>query len=320
MEDWRDADPGLVQTLYARERERWRRDLWWETEASWAIVEEGRRLGHVPGWILRDSAGTVLGWTFYVMHERELQIGGLTADRAVDLRQLLDRVLASPEASLATSMSGFIFPAVPSLVSALSRRRFAVRQSLYLSKPLPAAEPTGAAVQTAFRLRPFVDRDMLGAVRLLAAAYDGEPGAQCFAPRGRLEEWVRYVRQLIETPACGTFQRSASLVAEDPATLRLAGLVLCTQLSAETAHVAQLVVGQHARRQRLGEALLVRASAESSLTGATRLTLMVDEGNARARSLYARHQFTQVSAFAFGRRRVQVRHGAPLVVPHRIAV
>jgi len=320
MEDWRDAEPGLVQALYAREQERWRRDLGWDTEGSWAIVEEGRTLGHVPGWILRDDDGTVLGWTFYVLHEGELQIGGLTADRAVDLRQLLDRVLDSPEASLAASMSGFIFPAVPSLVSALGRRRFIVRQSLYLSTPLPADEPAGAAPQTAFRLRPFGERDMLGAVRLLAAAYEGEPGAQCFAPRGRLEEWVRYVRQLIETPACGTFQRSASLVAEDPATLRLAGLVLCTRLSAETAHVAQLVVGQHARRQGLGDALLARASVESSVAGATRMTLMVDEGNTRALALYARHHFTQVSAFAFGRRRVQVRHGMPLPSSRRIAV
>jgi ribosomal protein S18 acetylase RimI-like enzyme len=320
MEDWRDADPDVVQALYAREQERWRRDLGWDTEGSWAIVEAGRTLGHVPGWILRDEEGTVLGWTFYVVHEGELQIGGLTADRAVDLRLLLDRVLGSPEASLAGAMSGFIFPAVPSLVSALARRRFAVRRSLYLSKPLaPAAEALDAG-HAAFRVRPFSGRDMLAAVRLLAGAYEGEPGAQCFAPRGRLEEWVRYVRQLIETPACGVFLPSASLVAEDPATGRLAGLVLATRLSADTAHVAQLVVGPHARRQGLGEALLGRASAEASQVGAAHLTLMVDEGNARARALYARHQFTELSAFAFGRRRVQVRHGIPLPTSRRIAV
>jgi ribosomal protein S18 acetylase RimI-like enzyme len=320
IEDWRDADPDLVQTLYARERERWQRDLGWDTEASWAIVEAGRTFGHVPGWILRDPDGSVLGWTFYVLHEGELQIGGLTAERAVDLRRLLDRVLDSPEASLATSMSGFIFPAVPSLVSALARRRFAVRRSLYLSKPLQAAGEAPAAAIAGFRLRPFSDRDMLGAVRLLASAYEGEPGAQCFAPRGRLDEWVRYVRQLIETPACGVFLREASLVAEEVGTGRLAGLVFSTRLAPETAHIAQLVVGRQARRQGLGEALLARACAEASQAGATQLTLMVDEENARARSLYARHQFSQMSAFAFGRRRVQVRHGVPLSAPRRIAV
>jgi ribosomal protein S18 acetylase RimI-like enzyme len=320
LEDWRDAEPDLVQALYARERERWQRDLGWDTEASWQIVEAGRTLGHVPGWILRDADGSVLGWTFYVLHEGEVQIGGLTAERAVDLRRLLDRVLDSPEALLATSMSGFIFPAVPSLVSALARRRFAVRRSLYLSKPLAAGEPDPAAAPPAFRVRPFTDRDMIGAVRLLAGAYEGEPGAQCFAPRGRLDEWVRYVRQLIETPACGVFLREASLVAEETAGGRLVGLVLSTRLAAGTAHIAQLVVGQQARRQGLGDALLVGACAEATRAGATQMTLMVDEGNARARSLYARHLFTEKSAFAFGRRRVQVRHGVPFATPRPVAV
>jgi ribosomal protein S18 acetylase RimI-like enzyme len=128
------------------------------------------------------------------------------------------------------------------------------------------------------------------------------------------------VRQLIETPACGVFLRAASLVAEERATGRIAGLVLSTRLSAETAHVAQLVVGPNARRQGLGDALLGRASAEASQAGSTRMTLMVDEGNARALALYARHQFAEQSAFAFGRRRVQVRHGIPLPSSRRIAV
>ena len=243
LEDWRDADAMVVDDLYAQERRRWLDDLSWDTPAAWAIVEEGRARGTVPGWILRDSRGVVRGWAYYVLFDGELQIGGLTAKRAIDFRELVDGVLASPEASLATTLSCFVYPAPGSLVSALRRRRFAVRRSLYLARPLSAQDGAGPAPRADLRVRAFRESDLLGAVRLLAAAYEGAPGAVSFAPHGRLDEWVRYVRQLMDTHGCGRFLADASFAAEDPATGRLVGLVLTTSLALETAHVAQVVVG-----------------------------------------------------------------------------
>ena len=311
VEDWRDTSRDTVAALFVAEEERWQRLLGWDTRASWAIVEEGRLRGHVPGWILREPGGAVRGWAFYILHDGDLQIGGLTASRATDLRQLLDRVLDSPEASLATSVSAFVFPAPPSLISAFARRRFAVRSSLYLSRALTGLDGNVPDLPAGLRVRPFADRDVFPAVRLLASAYEGVPGAECFAPHGRLDEWVRYVRQLIDSPACGRWLASSCLVADDPADGRLVGAVLTTALSSETAHVAQLVVSRSARGLGVGDTLLTRACAAAGRSGYTAMTLMVDEDNAPARRLYGRQHFSARSEFLSARRRGQVRMVLP---------
>jgi ribosomal protein S18 acetylase RimI-like enzyme len=313
LEDWRDAGVDDVARLYETERQRWLETLGWDTSISWSIVEEGRRRGYVPGWILRDTAGTVLGWTYYVLHETDLQVGGLTANRAVDVRRLLDRILDSPEASLATSVSGFVFPAPASLVSALIRRRFAVRRSWYLSRTLTALKPDHALDVPEIRFRLFAERDVFPAMRLLASAYEGVVGAECFAAHGRLDEWMRYVRQLIDTPACGQWLRGASFVAEEVSGARLTGLVLASTLSPDTAHVAQLVVARHGRGKGIGDGLLTRASLAARAEGCSAITLMVDQDNAPARRLYERDGFTTRSAFIYARRRGHVR--TPAFVP-----
>jgi ribosomal protein S18 acetylase RimI-like enzyme len=305
FEDWRDADDRTVEALVAAERDRWLLALRWDTGASWAIVDEGRRRGHVPGWILRERSGAVAGWTYYLLHEGELQIGALSAPRATDLRRLLDRVLDAPEASLASTVSAFVFPAPPPLLSALTRRRFAVRRSLYLSRTLDAAAP--AVDPPLPRVRPFAGRDLFPAVRLLAAAYQGVAGAECFAAHGRPDEWARYLRQLVETPACGRWLADASFVVADDTGDRLRGLVLTTAVSGTTAHIAQLVVAREVRGQGVADALIDRAGRAAAVSGHTAMTLMVDEGNAAARRLYARQRFVETSAFVAARRRGQVR-------------
>ncbi len=306
VEDWRDAEPAVVGNLFETEAARWDRSLEWDSRASWAIVEDGRRRGNVSGWILRSGTGEVHGWTYYLLHDGELQIGGLTATRSSDYRLLLDRVLDSPEASRAAWVSAFVFPALPSLVSALSRRRFAVRRSLYLRRVL-APGLDNPTLPEGRRLRRFASRDTFPAARLLATAYDGVPGAGCFAPHGRLDEWAQYLRQLIETPACGHWLPEASFVVEDPGSLRLAAAVLVTRLSAVAAHVAQIAVAADARGQGLGDLLLAHAGTAAISAGHSCMTLMVDEENAAARALYARHGFEERSAFVYARRRGQVR-------------
>ncbi|MDO8837274.1 MAG: N-acetyltransferase [Vicinamibacterales bacterium] len=306
VEDWRDAEPAVVETLFETEAARWDRALEWDSRASWAVVEAGRRRGHVSGWLLRASTGDVQGWTYYLLHDGELQIGGLTASRSSDYRLLLDRVLDSPEASRASWVSAFVFPAPPSLVSALSRRRFAVRRSLYMRKVLTPV-PDEPVLPPGLRLRRFAARDTFPAARLMATAYDGVPGAACFAPHGRLDEWARYLRQLIDTPACGRWLPEASFVVEDPGSSRLTGAILVTRLSAVAAHVAQIAVAAEARGQRLGDALLTHASAAAVAGGHSCLTLMVDDENTAARTLYARHGFEERSAFVSARRRGQIR-------------
>ena len=80
-QDWRDAPTHDIAALVDTERRRWLDAHKWDTAASFAIVEQGRRAGAVPGWLVRGTDGAIEGWTYYVLHDGALQIGGVTASR-----------------------------------------------------------------------------------------------------------------------------------------------------------------------------------------------------------------------------------------------
>lgn len=311
LQDWRDADEREVAELYGAETLRWRERLGWDTSPSWAIVETGRRLGHVPGWIARNAEGAVMGWTYYILHDLTLQIGGLVSRRPSVARELLDAALGGPEASMARALSCFIFPDSEGVASALSRLRFSVRDTLYLAKPLdgpPLPVRQGAPVPRRWR-----DTDLAPVVRLLAASYEGVPGAACFAPGGRREEWAHYTTQLVHTPACGRFEPSLSFCVAEPGPIdasRIAAGVLTTRLSPETAHIAQVAVDPTHRRRGLAERLMAEVCVAAKVSGAREVTLMVDAGNSAARALYARAGFVERARFLYGRRGARTRIAA----------
>jgi ribosomal protein S18 acetylase RimI-like enzyme len=294
LRDWRDAPAGEVASLYEAERTRWSKALHWDLAPSWAVVEEARAAGRLPGLIVRDAAGRAVGWTFFLIHQQALQVGALNARSAAAARTLLDGILESPEAAIARRCAVFIWPESPAIASALTRRRFDVRRHLYLERPLgrDVFPYSGDA-----SLDNWHEDDQPEAVRLLAAAYAGERAAECFAPSGRLDEWAHYLGQLLRTPACGVFLPAASYTARRAG--RLVGLALVARLGPEAAHLVQLAVDPSERGRGLGPALVQAACVAARERGAARVTLLVEEGAAAARALYARLQFAQRAEFLF---------------------
>lgn len=290
LTDWRDAPSDVVQPLLLAERARVLDALHWDLAPALRLVEQARQRGDVPGLILRDRAGEPIGWAFYLLAHRTLQLGGVHARTAAGLRLLLDRVLASPEAELAQGVSCFLPAASPSLVSALGRLRFEIRVHDCLEVSL-AAWPGAPVDGTPIRL--LHESDAPAAVRLLARAYAGEKSARTFAPTGRIEEWAQYVGQILTGPALGTWRPSQSFGVDAPGGALLAA-VLTTEIARQVAHVAQIAVDPDARRRGLARRLLLAAGAAATAEGMKRLTLVVDEDNTPARDLYASLGFTPI--------------------------
>lgn len=302
-DDWRQAPGDLVAGLFETERHRWIDELHWDMAASFRSLEESRANGHAAGLIARDGAGRVVGWTYYLLQNRRLQIGGLVAESGEVTRQLLDGVLKAPESDLASDILCFAFPASTSLEGALARRRFDVRKYLYLRKTMsPSAPAVVDDSALAAQLRPWNENDGVDTVRLMARAYTGVPGARSFAPKGTLEEWAHYLAQLIKTPACGAFLPAASLSVQHPADDRLRGMVLTTALQRDTAHVAQIAIDPAYRRRGLARALLQAALHRAAAAGFWRVTLLVAEDNTAARDLYASLGFEPHGYFLYATR------------------
>ncbi len=304
--DWRDASAEETARLYAVEGERWLVDLAWDPTELFATVEQGRVAGHVAGWIARDR-DRVIGWTFYILHDNVLQIGALVGERPSVIRRLLDAVLASPEALVARSLSCFVYPGGRGTASALERQRFSLRESLYLTRDL---EPTGAPEPPSELVRGWTSGDFAGAVRVLCSAYQGVPGAECFAADHSREQWARYTWQILRTPGCGRFAAGLSRVVCGPGSQTPAAVALVTWIAPDAAHVAQIAVAPELRRQGVGRVLMEAVVQACAQAGATKLTLMVDAANGPAIALYESLGFERRSGMIYGQRAARNRVAA----------
>jgi ribosomal protein S18 acetylase RimI-like enzyme len=320
-DDWRHAPGEVVAQLLESERRRWIDSLHWDMGPSFHSLEQARASGEAAGLIAHDGGGRAAGWTYYLLQNRRLQIGGLVAESGEVTRQLLDGVLKAPEADMASEVLCFAFPASPSLEGALARRRFDVRKYFYLRRTLSPSRPV-AVERTALadQLRPWTEQDGVDTVRLMARAYAGVPSARSFAPKGTLEEWATYLAQLIKTPACGRFLPEASLSAQHPADDRLRGVVLTTALQRDTAHVAQLAIDPAWRRRGLARALMQAALERAAAAGYWRLTLLVAEENVAARELYASLGFEEHGHFLYATRSAPNRLRGQRPTSARVAV
>jgi ribosomal protein S18 acetylase RimI-like enzyme len=318
VSDWRNLSAEVMTGLYAREHARWLADLHWDASPSWELIEAARLDGRLPGFVAHDASGRLAGWTFFVIRDGLLQLGAVAASRADAVRALIDAALESPEATLARRYQAFVYPESPAVEVALTRRRFEVDRYLYLERPLVP----GPVRSDGAGLRQWRDDDLPDAVRLMARAYAGSPGARCFAPGGRIDEWTTYLGQLLRTPACGRFAPGESFVQAGPAGVE--ACVVSTRLDHRTAHVAQVIVDPARQRQGLASRLLASTAHAAAGSGAVRQTLLVAESNAAARALYARLGFTARAVFVFADRaritRQTSRTPSTTRVPDRIAV
>jgi ribosomal protein S18 acetylase RimI-like enzyme len=302
--DWRNVPHRLVEPLIAREVERWRRELAWDAGSLWQLVVEGRRAGHLSGFVALDADGVAVGWTTFGLHRGILQVAALDGTSGEAVRALLDAVVESPEAGFAERYQGFVLARHRRVAAAFERRRFAIEAFQYHVKNLQSDAVHGAAAgeetltpPSAFEPVAWSDDRVPDAVRLLARAYEGSLTARAFAPRGRLDEWTAYVGQLLLTEGCGTLVPDATLGLRDPQD-RLVGVLIVTCLSARTWHIAQVAVDPGLQGAGAGRWMVREVCRRARERGVADVSLLVSERNTGARRLYDRLGFSD-TGFAF---------------------
>src|SRR5690606_7205742 len=101
--DWRSLDSSRLVPLYAREHDRWQRELGWDTSQTWLTVEAARVGWGLPGVACVTPAGEIAGWAFYFEREDEIDIGAFVSDSDTTTASILDELVhrASPHRGLA---------------------------------------------------------------------------------------------------------------------------------------------------------------------------------------------------------------------------
>ncbi|HEX5214911.1 MAG TPA: hypothetical protein VFV98_05580, partial [Vicinamibacterales bacterium] len=197
--DWRAMSDADMNRLYATEQGRWEHRLDWDPGNAWAELERGRQLGTVSGFVAVNREGRIAGWTYFLVHEGALQIGGLVAESEAVTSALLSDVLADTETLGAERITVFAFTDAPALVGELRARGLAVDRYRYLRRIGLGIEPIGTG------MRIWSPDDLNPAAALLGRAFEPSDASRPFAPDGTAEQWQQYVSQLVEGNGCGQF-------------------------------------------------------------------------------------------------------------------
>src|SRR5262245_15081812 len=136
LDDWRIVHRDELAPWFAAERARWMSTLCWDTSATWQMVEAARHAGSLPGFVVRDDAGVIQGWSFYLKHRGELQIGSVIAPSPLATEMLLSGIFQSPEARSVDRWMAFGWFDAPGLVNALEARGMEVETYRYLHRAL----------------------------------------------------------------------------------------------------------------------------------------------------------------------------------------
>jgi ribosomal protein S18 acetylase RimI-like enzyme len=287
IEPWERASSAEMARLYRAEHARFLSVLRWETTATWAMLEPARAAGLVPGLVARDAGGVVRGWTFYVRHGDELQVGGFTATAEAG-GPLLEGVLSAATTAGVAALRVFGYVDDPGLAHALDARGFSVGTYDYWRASLTVT----AAAQD---VRPWSAGDLWASAELLRAAYPARDVLRPFGDGGA-DSWVDYVVGLTATTGCGDFAPDLSVVVPGPGGT-LKALALVTRLGPGMAHLAQMAVHPDATRGGLGTRVLTAAMRGAAAQGLAEMSLLVAAGNQPARRLYRGHGFGATASF-----------------------
>ncbi len=91
------------------------------------------------------------------------------------------------------------------------------------------------------------------AAELIHAAYYGHIDAEINDQYCSLHGSLRFLHNIVRFPGCGVFEDHQSWLLRDQQTGRLVGMVLCSRVAPDVAHITQLCVAPSHRGRGLGK-------------------------------------------------------------------
>jgi len=304
--DLRHFSARQLRPLLETESRLWEQRLRWNYKSSTELLLQYLDSRILPGFVALDR-GRICGFTFCVYEAQKAVVGDAFAvanDPAQMLQitqsllhQLLQLLQHSPgiqrvESQLLLYDAGSIDE--PFLASG-----FAMYPRLFMEYDLtPSHEPARTSNLPAhIELLSWSSDHYQAAAELIHESYIGHIDARINDQYCSLHGSLRFLHNIVRFPGCGVFDPEASWVLRDKHSGALIGMLLCSRVANDVAHITQLCVATAYRRQRLGIVLLEHCIAHLSRAGFAAITLTVTEANHQAVKLYQdsgffiRHRF-----------------------------
>ncbi len=281
-----------LRPLLEAEAQQWQQRLRWDYRSSTELLLQYLDSRILPGFVSLDR-GRVTGYSFCVYEGYKAVIGdvwSLTSDPELTrqsnltlLHRLLELLLFSP--GIQRIESQLLFYDSGTLNGPFLDAGFNAYSRLFMENDLtPASKvPVDGA-----SLPP-----LPGEIELVpwTANFYQAADAQINDQYCTLHGSLRFLHNIVRFPGCGTFDAAHSWIARNRQTGSLIGLLLCSRVAEDVAHITQLCVARAWRGHRLGAALLHHATQYLRHSKTNAITLTVTEANHAAVDLYRRSGF-----------------------------
>src|SRR3984885_13308389 len=311
--DLRHFSARQLRPLLETEARVWEQQLRWNYQSSTELLLQYLDSRILPGFVALDR-GRVCGFTFCVYEGHKAVVGdaySIADDPSAALnithtllRPLLDLLLHSP--NIYRIESQLLLYSAGSIEEPFFQAGFVMHPRLYMEYDFPrSAKPAAASNESSFasqlpnhiELCRWSPAHYQPAAELIHESYIGHIDALINDQYCSLHGSLRFLHNIVRFPGCGVFDADQSWVLRDKKNGSLIGMVLCSRVANDVAHITQLCVATAYRGQRLGIALLHHCIHHLTRSRFAAITLTVTEANHQAVKLYQdsgffiRHRF-----------------------------
>lgn len=323
--DLRHFSANALRPLLEQESRQWTDRLRWDYRNSVELLLGYFDQRSLPGYVVLTN-GKVTGYVFSVYEGSKAVVGGAFASpdlasaasenstnnhgspstprsprdtEILLLRHMLETLQHSPqihriESQLLLHPAGSLHPA---FVPAGFQPHRRLLLELDLENPAIPPSPRDLPRRSNLIMRRWEDSDFHHAAALVLQAYQGHIDAHINDQYRTIAGAERFLHNIIRFPGCGFFDAGASRVVVQANSGEMVGLLLCSRVRSDVAHITQLCVAPQLRGQGVAHAMLDANQAHLHYQRFAAITLTVTEQNRAAVDLYSqrglqlRHDF-----------------------------
>jgi ribosomal protein S18 acetylase RimI-like enzyme len=300
--DLRHFSARQLQPLLEEESRLWRKRLLWDYTQSTHLLLDYMDSRILPGYAALDH-GNIRGYSFSVYEGNKAILGDVFASEAGEptarevesqllahslpvlqhtpgVERIESQLLLHPSGRHANEFHQAGFQIYPRLFMICDLETLRARTRIALDRP-----------PLDMLLRTWQATDLQLAADLIVRGYhdhlDSLINNQYLSASGA----ARFLHNIVQYPGCGAFDAGASWLCLDQPTGRMQGMLLCSLVSEESAHITQLCVAPEFRRQGMALHLTAHCAAALQRKSLRQVTLTVTEANHGAIQLYERMGF-----------------------------
>lgn len=298
-----------LESLLQEETRVWREQLRWDYRSSADLIRRFVDARALPGYVALDDGRTV-GYSFFVYEDYKGLIGNLFVSRPYCgstegrlLTHVIETMQETPgirriEAQLMTFWPG-------SLEAVFSQEHFQAYTRQFMLLELNVSLVLPARETPAMEFVPWNERFFDPAADLIVRAYRDHVDSEINDQYCSLPGAVRFLRNIIHYPGCGSFHQDGSFLAFHRQTGVLCGIVLTSVVAPGIGHVTQVCVIPEYQGAGVGYELMRRGIGGFRESGFSGVSLTVTAANRQAVLLYERMNFRtlkQFSAFVWNKK------------------